>query len=283
MFFHFTKMHGAGNDFVVINTVEQPYQFYSKLVRQWGNRHTGIGFDQLLLIESSQDQYADFFYRIFNSDGSEVSQCGNGAYCLGKFLRDERLTTKSLIRLKTQTSLLKLHIKDNDDVMVNMGRPLLQPAAVPFLIDTDKYATQYSLQIDEKVVVVSVLSMGNPHCVLIVDNIEQFPVKTLGKKISEHSRFPKKTNVNFVQILDRQSIQLRTYERGAAETKACGSGACAAVVAGRLLNLLDEKVQVKQSGGCVSVTWKHASSSVFLTGRGITVFKGEIQIPMLTI
>lgn len=267
---HFTKMHALGNDFMVIDGVRQNIEPNIQLIRQWGNRNTGIGFDQLLLVEKARDNQTDFFYRIFNADGSEVAQCGNGARCLAKFLHDEKLTTKNPIRVGTLAGVLALKLESNDQVTVDIGIPVLEPAKIPFI--ADQQSKTYLLDNIE----ISAVSVGNPHCVLLVTNIDDAPVQELGSVLTKHQRFPERTNVGFMQVVNRNHIRLRVYERGVGETQACGSGACGAVVAGRLLNALDAEVKVDLLGGQLKVTWQGNNSSVFLTGPAVTVFRGII-------
>lgn len=276
MLIHFTKMQGLGNDFVVIDGIRQNFQPHSDLINQWANRHTGIGFDQLLLAEKTNNPSVDFRYRIFNADGSEVAQCGNGARCLAKFLVDEKLTDKHTIKVETLGGILELKLDSANSATVNLGIPIFEPTQIPFI--ADQQAMTYDIQVAEVIIKVSVLSVGNPHCILLVENIDTAPVDELGTLLTKHKCFPQQTNVEFLQIIARDTIRLRVYERGVGETNACGSGACAAVIAGRLLNLLDPSVTVNQIGGQLTVHWQDKLSPVYLTGPAISVFKGSIEI-----
>ena len=230
----FTKMHGLGNDFMVIDGVRQKFKPHPDLIKQWANRHTGIGFDQLLIAEKAQSTQADFRYLIFNSDGGEVGQCGNGARCLAQFLYEENLTTKNPVIVETKTGLMELKRGDNNQITVNIGQPIFTPAKIPF--NAKQQATSYPITVNNQIIQACVLSVGNPHCVLTVDNTDTAPVETMGALLTKHACFPEQANIEFMQIINRSHIRLRVYERGAGETQACGSGACAAVVAGRLLN-----------------------------------------------
>jgi diaminopimelate epimerase len=261
--FYFTKMHSLGNDFMVIDGVRQYFQLDPELIRRWSNRRTGIGFDQLLIVEARRNnKKADYFYRIFNADGSEVAQCGNGARCLAKFLRDANFTTQNAImRVETLAGILELKLEEDGNVTVNMGRPIIE---------------QYPHPIEGFDAVI--LSLGNPHCVIQVEDIENAPVKKISESLAKHPRFPEGVNVGFMQVINRQKIQLRVFERGVGETLACGSGACAAVVAGRILNLLDERVTVTQPGGSAIVTWAGDKSPVNLTGPAEFTFSGEVLV-----
>lgn len=272
----FTKMHGLGNDFMVIDGVRQAFKPNADLIRQWANRHTGIGFDQLLIAEKAQSEQADFRYRIFNSDGGEVGQCGNGARCLARFLHEENLTTKNPVIVETKTGLIELKREEHDQVKVSIGRPVFTPEKIPFSVK--EQAITYLIRVNDQMVQACVLSVGNPHCVLTVENIDTAPVETWGALLTKHACFPEEANIEFMQIIDRNHIRLRVYERGAGETQACGSGACAAVVAGRILNLLDETVTVELPGGHLIVNWQGDQSSVYLTGPAISVFTGSVNI-----
>lgn len=273
---NFTKMHGLGNDFVVINGVEQSIHLTPAQIQYMANRHTGIGFDQLLLVQNVKDAEADFVYRIFNADGSEVAQCGNGARCIARFLHDEKLTDKKTIKVKTLAGILNLHLHENDLVKVDMGIPTFVPAEIPFV--AGRPAQTYPLQVADHLLKVFPLGLGNPHCVLLVPSAAQAHVVELGALITKNAHFPEEANVEFMQVVDKQKIKLRVYERGVGETQACGSGACAAVVAGRMLGLLDEKVAVEQLGGVLQVAWEGENKSVYLTGPAVTVYKGEITL-----
>ncbi len=229
MLLRFTKMHGLGNDFMVLDLVSQHAHILPKHAKLWGDRHTGVGFDQLLLVEAPSNPEVDFRYRIFNSDGSEVEQCGNGARCFARFVLDKRLTAKRQIRVETKSGIIELDIRSDGQIGVNMGAPRLVPADIPF--QATEQALSYPVDVDGKTVNLAAVSMGNPHAVLRVDDINNAPVHELGPKIENHPRFPARVNVGFLQVIDRQRAQLRVWERGAGETQACGTGACAAAVA----------------------------------------------------
>lgn len=272
----FTKMHGLGNDFVVIDGVTQDIEMTTELARHIGDRHFGIGCDQILLVEPPSTPDVDFDYRIFNTDGSEVSQCGNGARCFAKFVRDRRLTGKRSIRVRTAAGVMTLEVKRNNDITVDMGAPRFAPPEIPLLMDEQQ--DNYHVDVNGESVSLSALSMGNPHAVLIVNDVDKAPVETLGPAIESHPKFPERVNVGFMAIQARDSISLRVYERGAGETLACGSGACAAVVAGVQLGLLDREVQVRLPGGTLSINWQGEGASVLMTGPAATVFQGRIRI-----
>ncbi len=277
MKFNFTKMHGLGNDFVVIDAINQPISLTSEQIRFIADRHFGIGCDQLLLVEKPDVAHADFRYRIFNADGGEVEQCGNGARCFARFVFDQGLTGNKQIPVITQAGLIVLTLENDGQVTVNMGQPAFEPESLPFLA-TEEQAT-YSLEIDGKIIIFSAVSIGNPHAVIQVDDIEKAPVKELGAKIQAHESFPESVNVGFMQIIDRSHIKLRVFERGAGETQACGTGACAAVVAGRSRGLLDDTVEVSLSGGNLSIHWENKQNPVMMTGPATTVFSGTITLP----
>ena len=272
----FTKMHGLGNDFVVINAISQAVDLSSTQVRALADRHTGIGFDQLLLVESAQGTDADFRYRIFNSDGGEVGQCGNGARCFMRFVHDQGLSDKTDVVVETQSGQMRLTLEPDGQVTVDMGEPRLQPDDIPFIAAT--CARSYPLQVDDQELEIAALSMGNPHAVLQVDDLEQAPVERLGPAIESHPVFPERVNVGFMQIIDPEHIRLRVFERGTGETQACGSGACAAVVAGRLWDQLAPRVNVALTGGNLVVKWAGEGSPVYMTGPATQVFLGEIDL-----
>lgn len=275
MQFEFTKMHGLGNDFVVINGISQSIKLTSEQIQFIADRHFGVGCDQLLLVEKTANKDADFQYTIFNADGGEVEQCGNGARCFAIFVRAEGLTDKTEIPVVTKTGLISLKVKDNNQVTVNMGAPELQPDKVPFVAKTQ--ANNYTLDIGGSPISMSVVSMGNPHAVILVDDIKA-DIEELGKAIQKNSHFPNSVNVGFMQIIDKHNIKLRVYERGVGETQACGSGACAAVVAGCIQNLLNEDVNVELLGGNLSISWAGGKNPVMMTGATATVFKGTISL-----
>lgn len=276
----FTKMHGLGNDFVVINAIDQSISLNKAQIKFMGDRHFGIGFDQLLLIESSDVEGADFRYRIYNADGGEVEQCGNGARCFARFVIDEGLSTKTEIPVITKTGKIILIIEDDENVTVNMGSPELSPDKLPFT--ADQQAINYSLNIGQEVVEFCAISMGNPHAVILVDDIDTVAVEKIGKALQSNPHFPQSVNVGFMQVIDKNQARIRVYERGVGETQACGTGACAAIVAGRLLNILDETVTAKLNGGDLSINWQGDASNtnqpVMMTGPTETVFKGTITL-----
>lgn len=272
----FTKMHGLGNDFVVIDAINQAVTLTPEKIRFMADRHFGIGFDQLLLVEKPVSSNADFKYRIFNADGSEVSQCGNGARCFARFVRDKQLIDKDTVRVDTTAGQLILQYDPNGLITVNMGIPKHQPAEIP--LRTTHEALFYQLDIEGKSVRFGAASMGNPHAVIQVDDIDNAPVAELGKILESHVFFPERANIGFMQIIDRQHIKLRVYERGAAETLACGSGACAACVAGIEQQLLAQRVTVDLPGGQLVINWPGRGHPVMMTGPATTVFEGHIAL-----
>ncbi len=280
----FTKMHGAGNDFVVLDGYTQPLNLTETQVRALANRHFGVGADQLLVVEKPTVDGVDFRYRIFNCDGGEVEHCGNGARCFVKFVRDARLTDKRSVRVQVQNGVITLTMQDNGEVVVDMGAPVFEPAQVPFDasgLDARREAgdTLYPLDINGATRWVSVVSMGNPHAVQVVDDVEAFPVLVDGPVIESHPRFPQRVNAGFMQIVGRNEVKLRVYERGAGETLACGTGACAAVAAGIRRGLLDAPVTVHTHGGTLTITWNGESASpLMMAGPAATVFEGEIEL-----
>jgi diaminopimelate epimerase len=275
----FTKMHGAGNDFVVFDGVTRPVPLTPEKIRRLADRHFGIGCDQVLLVERPTASGADFRYRIFNADGGEVEQCGNGARCFVRFVRDRRLTAKDEIAVETLSGMIYPRLEPDGNVTVNMGVPRLDPAAVPF--EAAARENVYDLEVNGRKVSVTVLSMGNPHAVQVVPEVDSAPVNTQGPLIERHPRFPQRVNAGYMQIVDRGHIRLRVYERGAGETLACGTGACAAVVAGRQRGLLDDKVDVKLLGGTLRVSWAGEGQPVWMTGPAVTVFEGTIDLDRL--
>jgi diaminopimelate epimerase len=271
----FTKMQGLGNDFVVLDGINQSINLDQQQIRLLADRHFGIGCDQLLLVEKAAGQ-ADFRYRIFNADGSEVEQCGNGARCFVRYVHDHGLTQKNEIRIETLSGVISPKLEINGNVTVNMGKPLFDPEAIPFV--AEKAALTYLLEMPDKPVTISALSIGNPHAVRVVQEIESAPVETEGAFIETHPRFPKRVNVGYMQVIDRNHIKLRVFERGAGETLACGTGACAAVVAGINLGLLDNQVIVSTRGGELTISWQGQDTPVWMTGPAVTVFEGEINL-----
>jgi diaminopimelate epimerase len=274
----FTKMHVLNNEFIVIDGVKQSFRPNAKLIRQWADKHNGIGFDQLLLIEKPQNKQADFHYRIFNANGIEVAQCGNGALCVAQFLSTEKLSTANPIRLATKTSFLELQLGHDHEVTANLGAPIFDPEKIPFIRFSD--GPIHPLETPFGRFDCCVLSLGNPHCILQVDHLETAPVEELGAYLNQspHPYFPQGTNVEFMKVQNPKNIAVRVYERGVGETQACGSGACAAVIAGRLLNRLKTEVKVHLPGGQLNVTWQGNASPVFLTGKGEAVYCSHLEI-----
>jgi diaminopimelate epimerase len=270
----FTKMHGAGNDFMVIDAINQTVLLSEQQIQMLAHRQFGVGFDQLLLVETST--IADFKYRIFNADGSEVSQCGNGARCFVRFVAEQGLSNKREIRVETASGIITPKLEENGLVTVNMGAPKFEPNAIPFIADST--ASCYSLIVSNHSVEISVVSMGNPHAVQIVEDVENAPVVSLGRKIELHPRFPERVNAGFMQIMNAHHIKLRVFERGSGETLACGTGACAAVVAGIQLGQLTSPVTVSARGGDLQITWQGGDAPVMMTGPAVTVFTGTITL-----
>ena len=268
----FTKMQGLGNDFVVVDAMRSPFTLASADIRRLADRRFGVGCDQVLVVEPAREG-ADFRYRIFNADGGEVEQCGNGARCFVVFVREHGLTDKREIRVETAGGLIVPRMEDDGEVTVDMGVPRLRPDQVPFTGGTG--AVVEPLDVDGTIVQISALSMGNPHAVQIVDDIDRAPVATQGPLIERHPRFPQRVNAGFMQVVDRATIRLRVFERGAGETLACGTGACAAVVAGIRRGLLDAKVRVITRGGDLAITWAGGDAPVWMKGPAHTVFEGE--------
>lgn len=276
MYLRFTKMHGLGNDFVVIDAVTQPVKLSAENVRFLADRHFGIGCDQLLVVAPPSNPDADFRFRIYNQDGNEVENCGNGARCFAKFVRDHRLTGKHDITVETLKGRMVLHVLDNGEVAVDMGVPKLVPIDIPFV--ASERASVYSVELDSQTIELSAISMGNPHAVLVVDAVTAAPVVELGSQLQRHERFPEGVNVGFMAVLSSSEIDLRVLERGVGETLACGTGACAAVVAGRLRGLLDPVVKVNLPGGSLTIEWQGENHPVIKTGPAITVFDGAINL-----
>jgi diaminopimelate epimerase len=272
----FVKTHGLGNDFVVLDGVRQPISLTTEQVRFLADRHFGIGCDQLLLVEPAPTPDTLFRYRIFNADGGEVEQCGNGARCFARFVRDEGLTDATTIPVMTAAGRIVLHVEDNGEVTVDMGVPRLEPAEIPF--EAPARAMSYPLAVHGAFHTISAVSMGNPHAVLRVEDVDTAPVETLGPAIESHPRFPKRVNVGFMQVLAPDHIRLRVYERGAGETLACGTGACAAVVAGRLHGWLVDTVKVDLPGGRLTIHWQGEGRHVLMTGPATRVFEGRITL-----
>ncbi len=271
---YFTKMQGSGNDFVVIDAINQAVKLESADIRALANRHFGIGCDQVLLVEAASGCDADFRYRIFNADGSEVGQCGNGARCFARFVRDQGLTAKNDLWVETIAGLLRLQIQPDEQVVVEMGQPQLEPETIPFL--AAERATRYPITVGGVEIEIGVVSMGNPHAVLTVDNVDDAEVTSLGALLEQHPRFPHRVNVGFMQVIAPDHIRLRVFERGVGETLACGSGACAAVVIGQLWGLLQSDVRVELSGGELTINWTGEGGTVTMKGTATRVFEGWI-------
>ena len=271
----FTKMQSLGNDFVVLDGVTNSISMTPQIAQHLADRHFGIGCDQILIAET--DPEVDFRFRIFNQDGSEVEQCGNGARCFARFLYDSGLTRLRQIKVQTINTYMELELFDDGHVKVNMGQPVFVPEQIPFTASPESLV--YPLNVDEQTIEISALSMGNPHSVYVVDNVDTAPVLSLGPEIEQHASFPSGVNAGFMQVVSRQHIRLRVYERGVGETLGCGSGACAAVVAGIQRGLLDNIVTVSLPGGDAQVEWQGENHPVYLAGSAHHVFSGEIELP----
>jgi diaminopimelate epimerase len=272
----FTKMHGAGNDFVVIDGVTQAVNLNTNQLRRLADRHRGIGCDQILMVTPPDSPDADFRYHVFNADGSRAGQCGNGARCVGRFLREKRLTRQREILLQTDDDSLALSLTEDGRVFAGLGAPRFAPAEVPF--QADETQDQYTLDVQGQSLSIGALSMGNPHAILMVDDCDAAPVSTLGPLLEAHTLFPERVNVGFMQVQSRGEVKLRVFERGVGETDACGSGACAAAVHGMKLGLLDEEVVVSLPGGKLSVSWPSMGDRVWLGGPTATVFNGTVTL-----
>ena len=272
----FTKMQGAGNDFVVLDGVSQRLALTPAQLRRLADRHFGVGCDQILLVEPPRAAGTDFRYRIFNADGGEVEQCGNGARCFVRFVRERGLTAKSDIRVETAAGIIAPRLEADGEVTVNMGAPVFEAKRIPFLTDSD--ALVQPLEVGGATVEISAVSMGNPHAVQVVADVDAAPVPTQGPLIERHARFPQRVNAGYMQVLDRGRIRLRVYERGAGETLACGTGACAAVAVGIRRGLLDRSVRVSTRGGDLTILWEGGDNPVWMTGPAVAVFEGEIEI-----
>ncbi|OQX13665.1 MAG: diaminopimelate epimerase [Thiothrix lacustris] len=273
---HFSKMQGLGNDFVVLDGINQRVSLSAAQIQHIADRHFGVGCDQLLLVEAYAGADAAFRYRIFNADGGEVEQCGNGARCFARFVYDQGLTAQTTIPVMTASGRIVLHIQADGQVMVNMGVPVLAPAQIPFV--AERQQTLHTLDVNGETLALAVVSMGNPHAVLQVADVDNAPVATLGALLERHPAFPKRVNVGFMQVVTRDRIRLRVFERGCGETLACGTGACAAVVAGRLQGLLDEQVSVSLPGGELRIQWQGTGQPVAMTGPAVTVFRGTLTL-----
>ncbi len=276
MLMKFTKMHGLGNDFVVIDAVTQNVRVTASMARRLADRHLGIGCDQVLVVEPPSDKTLDFDYKIFNSDGGEVEQCGNGARCLARFIRDRNLSGKNTIQVKTMNRIISLTINKDKLVSVDMGIPALEPSDVP-IVESTKLTT-YAININNEQFDISAISMGNPHAVLFVDNVESAPVSKIGQELQSHAQFPKQVNVGFAQVMNRQHLKLRVYERGAGETRACGTGACAAAVAAIQQDLADSPLRIALTGGDLQINWPGEGLPLIMTGPAVTSYHGRIKI-----
>ena len=272
----FTKMHGLGNDFIVIEALNKNFHASSEMIRQMADRHFGIGFDQLLLVEPPLSEEMDFSYRIFNADGNEVEQCGNGARCFARFVYDRGLTEKSEIRVGTLSGIIIPRLLDDGRVRVDMGVPDFEPETIPFIAEQRR--DTYKLTLANGDVEIAAVSMGNPHAVQIVDDIARAPVSLTGPEIEHHQRFPQRVNAGYMQVKDRHTIHLRVWERGSGETLACGTGACAAVVSGINQGLIDSPVEVNLRGGKLDVEWSGEGVSVFMTGPAEYVYEGSYEM-----
>lgn len=275
----FTKMHGLGNDFIVFDGISQDINLGADQIRRLADRHFGIGCDQVLVVEKPTDNDMDFRYRIYNADGGEVAQCGNGARCFMRFVRDQGLTDKDEIGVQTNSGNIFPRMLASGLVTVNMGIPNFEPGLVPY--NANHRQDMYDLKLEAETIRINILSLGNPHAVTEVDDIELAPVATLGPQIEQHGDFPERVNAGFMQVIHRTHIAVRVFERGSGETQACGSGACAAVIAGIQNGLLDAKVTAKLTGGDLEITWEGEGNPVWLTGPATTVFEGSIDLSEL--
>jgi diaminopimelate epimerase len=279
----FSKMHGLGNDFVVFDAITQSVRLSAEQVRFIAHRRFGVGCDQVLLVESPtltpSSPRVDFAYRIFNADGGEVEQCGNGARCFARFVRDQGLTDKDQIAVQTAAGIITLTLERDGQVTVNMGVPVFEPEAVHFV--ANRRAPVYPLEVADSVLEIGVVSMGNPHAVLRVDDVARAPVTALGPLIEVHPRFPRRVNAGFLEVVDAEHVRLRVYERGAGETLACGTGACAAVAVGRMRGWLGERVRVDLSGGTLHIRWAGEGEPVWMSGPATHVFDGQLSLPEL--
>jgi diaminopimelate epimerase len=276
MKFKFSKMHGLGNDFVVLDGVRQSVALSPDQLRLLGERHFGVGCDQILLVEKPGRPDVDFRYRIFNADGGEVEQCGNGARCFVRFVHDQGLTDKREIRVETMSGVIGPRLEDDGNITVDMGVPVFTPERIPFISPSEDLVQPLMAGDDE--VLITAVSMGNPHAVQVVADVDTAPVEQQGPLIEAHPRFPLRVNVGFMQVLNRQSIRLRVYERGAGETLSCGTGACAAVATGIARGLLDSPVRVQTRGGELNIAWPGIGTPVLMSGPAVTVFTGEIEL-----
>lgn len=272
----FTKMHGLGNDFVVLDAIHQTVALSPEQLRLLAHRRFGVGCDQVLLVERPRGPEAEFLYRIYNADGGEVEQCGNGARCFMRFIHEQGLTDKKQVLVSTLGGPIRLALESDGQVTVDMGPPRLEPETIPFTAPAR--AIGYDISVDGSELRLGAVSMGNPHAVLTVADVDHAPVETLGPAIEHSPLFPKRVNVGFMQVIDREHIRLRVHERGAGETRACGTGACAAAVVGQLQGLLDSRVRVSLPGGDLVISWAGEGHSVYMTGPAVSVFEGNIQL-----
>lgn len=275
MLIEFSKMHGLGNDFVVIDLIRQRAYLDTITIQRMADRHFGLGFDQLLIVEPPEDPSADFKYRIFNADGSEVEQCGNGVRCFARFVYEQQLTYKTKLRVETKAGIIEPELGANGWVRVNMGQPKFAPEQIPF--DVDEVKDSYSLQLASQQIEIDVVNMGNPHAVYLVDDVLQADVARIGAEVESHVRFPERVNVGFLQVISRSTARLRVYERGVGETLACGTGACAAVVSGIRRGLLDAQVEIELAGGVLSIAWQEGEA-VWMTGPTAKVYDGRFDL-----
>ncbi len=273
---NFSKMHGLGNDFMVVDNVTQNAFFSKERIKQLADRNYGVGFDQLLLVEPPYDPDQDFHYRIFNADGSEVSQCGNGARCFARFVKQQGLINRNKVIVSTKAGRMVLYLEKEGQVTVNMGRPIFEPANVPFT--ANKQENTYIIRNQEATYFCGVVSMGNPHCVVAVDDVDNIDVKGIGTFLGQHERFPEGVNVGFMQIINENKIRLRVFERGAGETLACGSGACAAVAVGQIQGKLQQEVEVELPGGKLTIKWPGGDSVLKMTGPAEHIYDGQIPL-----
>lgn len=276
MQYAFTKMHGLGNDFVVLDAFTQPLQLSPDQLRFLGDRHFGIGCDQILLVEPPTRPDTDFNYRIFNADGDEVEQCGNGARCFARYVHEKGLSSKPEISVGTRAGIIKLVLEESGQVRVNMGTPVLDPPRIPFV--ADRQSAEYTIEVTGETLQLGAISMGNPHAVIVVEDSDSAAVESVGQALQQHPRFPQRVNVGFMQILSPEAIRLRVYERGVGETLACGTGACAAVVSGQLRGLLNKRVKVGLPGGELVIEWRNNNDPVLMYGPAVTVFEGMIEL-----
>ncbi|WP_150137818.1 diaminopimelate epimerase [Candidatus Enterovibrio escicola] len=272
----FSKMHGLGNDFMVVDCVTQDVNFSSEMIRRLADRNIGIGFDQLLIVEPPYDPESDFHYRIFNADSSEVDQCGNGVRCFARFVRMKGLINKDQILVSTQSGKMVLKINNDNSVTVNMGEPIWLPSKIPFRTNAEEKT--YILQVHDRTLFVGVVSMGNPHCVSVVDDVNRADVEHLGYLLQSHAQFPERVNVGFMQVISRHEIRLRVYERGVGETQSCGTGACAAVAIGITQGLLDESVKVNSLSGHLHIRWRGPRHPIYMSGPTSHVYDGYITV-----